>query len=105
MKPTSPVTRPRKPKVRTAKEQKFYYSMACMLMFYTKDDVAKQRHINVLVEAEGPNLHKTHLAQMQRTALTRIKTENDVDPSDVKDAVIVSMSPLGHMTNTEFEAT
>ena len=105
MKPKSPVTRPRREKVRTPKSQKFYYSMACMLMFYVKDDTNKQRHLNVLVESEGPNLHKTHLAQMQRTALSRLKTENDIDPDAVKDAVIVSMSPLGFMTNEEFEAT
>lgn len=109
-KSTTPFPGRRSPKAKAKMEaqanapQKFFYYMACMLMFYTKDEKQCQRHINVLIEAEGIDLTQKHLAQMQRTALARIKTENNVDPEQVQDAVILNMSPLGHLSAEEFSA-
>jgi hypothetical protein len=78
------------------------YHLATLKMVYLKEETVKERTINILMETETMDIGKRHLSQMQKAGMQRIKTENDVDPDMVKDAVILNISTMGYMTSEEF---
>lgn len=80
---------------------KFFFSVAGLLT-YVKEELPKQRHLNILLELDAPQLTKASLNNVYRAALQRLKAENDVDAEHVKDFVILNVSLLGHMLPTEF---
>lgn len=79
------------------------YFMAAVLAIYMKDEQQRQRNMNVLLQLAAPVVNKDGLAQIQRSAVARLNTENGVAVTDVKDVVIQSISFLGVMTPEDFE--
>lgn len=78
------------------------FFMAAALCMYTKDDVVKQRHVNVLAETHLPQITKMDLNTLHRTAMQRLNTENDVTPEQILDIVFVNISFLGTMPPQQF---
>jgi hypothetical protein len=79
--------------------------MAAVVAFYERDKSVKERHMNVLLETPSANLTKDHLGQIQRSALTRLHAENNVDPKTVQDVVILNVCLLGVMPAHVFHGT
>lgn len=82
-------------------ENSSFFFMAAALCIYGKveNDVEtiRQRHINVLLEADTPQLRKADLNTMHRSAMQRLNAENGVTPDQIKDIVILNISLLGAM--------
>jgi hypothetical protein len=92
----------KKSKPSSVSKRKPVYFMAAVLAVYERDETTKQRHINVLLEADTLNLTKAHLAQVQKSSMARLHAENNVEPSNVKDVIILNISFLGQMTEQQF---
>lgn len=81
------------------------FFIVTVLVVYERDEQPKQRTMNVMMEAQNPNLDKSALAQIQQAAMSRIHAENNVTPDQVKDVVIMNISLLGQMTQEQFHGT
>lgn len=83
-------------------ETKQVYHLVTLKMVYLKEDIIRERTVNVLMETPTLDLAKRHLLEIQKAGMQRIKAENNVDPDMVKDAVILNISTMGYMTAAEF---
>lgn len=83
-------------------EEKLCQFMAVVLAFYDKGDGIKQRHMNIHMEVDSPNITQEALATIQRAAVARLQVENDVELAQIKDCVILNIVLLGLMTPTQF---
>lgn len=83
-------------------EEKTCHFMATALAFYEKEEAIKQRHVNIHLETDSPNLTKEGLAAIQRGVVGRLQAENDVKLEDVKDIVIMNIVLLGVMSAAQF---
>lgn len=87
-----------KPVSKTNEEEKHCFFLVSALAIYTNEaEELKQRHLNVLLETETPNLPKASIDSMQRSVMQRLKAENDIDPHQFKDIVILNVNLLGVM--------
>jgi hypothetical protein len=84
-------------------QQKIFFTVACLIT-YLREEAPKQRHLNILLELEDPNITSKVMQNVHRAALERLKKENDVPPEQVRDFVILGISLLGQMTPEEFHA-
>lgn len=80
------------------------FFLAAVVVFYRKEDRDMRRHMNVLLEVDSPHLTKSDLGEVHHSSLVRIKAENDVNPDQVQDIVILNLSPLGMMPSAVFHA-
>lgn len=87
------------------KETMTHFMMAAVQAIYIKEDQQRQRHMNVLIDSPDGVITRSHLKQLQEAAMTRLKAENDVEPGQVKDVVIMSISNLGFMAPSVFHGT
>lgn len=99
-KPSAKVT----PKLVTPELPSLFF-MVALLATYKRSDVIKQRHMNVMLELDDPNITKRQLTQVHQSTMTRLKAENDVTPDQVVDIVFLSINLLGQMTRAEFYDT
>lgn len=90
------------PAPRMRKSPKMYFFMAVVTMYYMRDDALKERPINILLELPDEIINQEVLQQIQTAALQRLNQENNVDPSSVRDAVIVNIVRLAHCRPEEF---
>lgn len=82
---------------------KMAYFMITTLVYYIREGVLKERHLNLLSEmpVDGA-FSKSVLSLLSTKAISRVVTENNIPITDIRDAVILSMSFLGAMTPEEF---
>ena len=80
---------------------KIFFTIAGLIT-YERDEKIKQRHLNVLLEQDSPNMTQATLKNVYKAALDRVQKENQVSPDMVKDFVILGVSLLGQMTREEF---
>ncbi len=66
------------------------------------DPVQKTRDLNVMLETTHPNITKADLGEMHHAVLQRLRTENHIEPSDVRDVVFLSVNLLGVMPPETF---
>jgi len=98
----------KKPSIKaTAKQEADVPDIACFFMasalaIYEREGALKQRHLNVLLQSDTPQLTRKDLGTMNRTVLQRLQAENEVSPDMVKDVVFMSISPLGMMPPSVF---
>lgn len=72
------------------------------LAIYERDGVQKQRHLNIHAANENAFLNRASLSAINVAIVDRLTRENAVDPSQIKDVVILNISYLGVMTDEEF---
>jgi len=82
----------------------FYY-MAAALAIYERDEQIKQRHLNVLLESEVPQITRNTLQVLNRQVLDRLNQENEVTPDMVKDVVFLNINMLGRMSPEDFHGS
>jgi hypothetical protein len=83
--------------------KKLHHFFVCaVLTIYIKEGIQKQRHINILLETSGPNLTRKDLGSISQNSMARLHSENAVPPEDIKDVVILSITPLGKMSPDAF---
>lgn len=71
-----------------------FFHLVAALAIYTKDGAAKQRHVNIMLETASPHVVRKDLDQVNQGVLSRVNTENDVQPEDLKDIVILNICRL-----------
>lgn len=71
----------------------------------TEEGSTRQRDMNVMTVLADTVITKDVLAGVQQAAMQRLGKENGVPPNMVKDVVILSMFPLGFMTEEQFAGT
>jgi len=86
-------------------EQRSFFYMASCNVIFIREDQQRQRDINILVQTATLNITKADLSEMNKLAVSRIVTEHDVAPTDVKDVVFLNLACLGHMTEEEFHGS
>ena len=86
-------------------EQRTFFYMASCNVIFIRDDQQRQRDINILVQTSTLNITKADLSEMNKLAVSRIVTEHDIPPTDVKDVVFLNLACLGHMTEEEFHGS
>lgn len=90
-------------KLGKAEENAFFY-MAAAVAYYAKDGKLYDRHVNVLIQIDIPHITREALNHIQRNVIARITAENGVAAEAIKDTVILNISPLGQMTESQFNA-
>lgn len=90
-----------KPTAKRSNKERFYF-MAATKVFYMREDVLKERDLNVLLEMPSMEILKKDLATIQQASMERIKMENEVTPDMVKDVVILNLMPLAATTPAIF---
>jgi len=79
------------------------FHLVSVLAYYKREEVLKERHLNVLLETPyPPNLTKDSLSQIQHQAIARLGAENGVEVPDIQDIVILNISVLGVMDPATF---
>lgn len=91
------------PSLKAQVAPKLAYFMITSLVYYIREGVLKERHVNLLSEmpVDGA-FSKSILSMLNSKAISRVVTENNIPVSDIRDTVILSMSFLGAMTSEEF---
>ena len=79
-----------------------HFHLVTALAMYKRDDAVKQRHVNILLETASPNIMRADLEQINQGVLSRISTENNVQPEDLQDIVILNISRLAVSEPSEF---
>jgi hypothetical protein len=83
-----------------------WFFMATVLATYVRQvedaEVPKQRTLNVLLQAESPNITKNELNVLNRSAISRMCQEHEITPDAVRDVVFLNITPLGMMTPEQF---
>ena len=93
----------RNPKPRKG-SSKSHFFLAAVKVIYTKDEVFKERTLNVLLELETPEITQQVLRETHNAALSRLETETGIPKTDVKDTVFENFPYLGHMKPEAFHA-
>lgn len=86
-------------------EAKKFFSIVAVMAVYEREGQGKQRYLNVLAELDSVHITKKALSQIHISAVHRVTEENKISPEEIKDIVILGISPLGIMTKDEFYAT
>lgn len=81
--------------------QSCFYMVSAVVM-YERDGELKQRTLNVLAETDFPRIEKANLSAINQAIVRRVHAENNVNPEQVKDVVLLNMFLLGQMTPEEF---
>lgn len=83
--------------------RKSHIYIATGLIGYVRDGEPKQRHMNIMVQREDKKITYETINTIRMSCIQRLHDENKVAPEDVKDFVILNISYLGHMAQSEFE--
>lgn len=86
----------------STKELLLHFHMAAALAIYESDGQMKQRHVNVMMETVSANISRHDLDQINQGVIARIVAENGIDPKNMKDIVILTISRLAVCTRQEF---
>jgi hypothetical protein len=88
------------------KAPKFSFYLVTVMVYYLREGVLKERHINMLSQLDvAAPFNKSHLSSLNLKAIARVTTENNVAVNDIKDVVFLNMNPLGVMTEEEFQGS
>lgn len=78
------------------------FYMAAIKAVYTVGKEAHARDMNVLIQSADGRISSADLANVNQAVLHRLNTENQVSPTDVKDMIFLTATPLGWFTKEEF---
>lgn len=82
--------------------KKAFFFMVTAEAIYTRDEEIKKRTVNVLLQLEHTNITQSALLEAQKAVRIRLQAENNVEPGDIKDIVMLNIFPLAHATEKEF---
>lgn len=76
--------------------------LVAALAIYDREGVQKSRHLNIHAADENSHLNRQSLSAINVAVVDRLNRESNIDPSQIKDVVILNISFLGVMTDEEF---
>lgn len=79
-----------------------HFYMCTLMVLFVKEEQQKQRHMNILLEMESPNITRKDLTSISQNAMARLNTESGIAPDQVKDVIVLAANHLGYMTPAEF---
>lgn len=87
-------------------KKQHYYLTAVQFAFKRKNDdgtvTVMERSMNVMLQSDSKHVDYKGLERARIASIERLKKENDVDPSDILDYIVLTMNYLGHMTHQQF---
>ncbi len=86
-------------------KKKKYFFLACIQISYEKEEKLRQRTINLVLSQEDTSIVEADLQSLQKAAQQRIHQENNVEPSAVKDVVVLNIVLLAHSSESKFHAS
>lgn len=89
----------------TSAEPNAFYFMAAILVRYVEGKVTKDRHMNIMLEMPQPMLMKRHLGSLHTSAVSRLHSEDNIPPSDIKEVCILNCFHLASTTPSVFNST
>ena len=83
-------------------ESLHYYFIATVKIIFIREGRPRERTVNVLMDLLVPFITQNTLNDMNRIAAGKVVREGNVDENDIKEAITMSISPLGHMPPSTF---
>lgn len=87
-------------------KKQHYYLTAVQFAFKRGNEdgtsTVMERSMNVMLQSDSKHIDYKGLERARIAAIERLKDENDVDPSDILDYIVLTMNYLGHMTHQQF---
>ncbi len=81
----------------------YFHLVAAIAIYQTgKDEGPKQRHVNVMLETSSPNIMRSDLDQVNQGVMTRLNVENNVQPEEMRDIVLLNISRLAIASSKDF---
>lgn len=80
-----------------AEQGRFYY-LAAVKIVYLRDAKPKEKTVNVLLDLAYPHINQKTLNDINRAACGRIMKEANVEGENIREAIVMNISFLGHMT-------
>ena len=89
---------------RSPSHRMHFYMATAQVTYVREKSEAKQRHLNIVMQAETKNIGTGALNQARLILIQRLYQEANIRVEDVKDFVFLGFSYLGHMSDKEFLA-
>ena len=84
-------------------EDQHVYYIATVKVVFMRKDKPRERTVNVLLDLVVPYISQATLNDVNRAAVGRVMSENEVPGDQIREVVIMNISLLGLMTPSTFK--
>ena len=85
-----------------AQEPIRYFFMAAVKVVFVREDKAREKTVNVLMDLGEPNIVRKTINDINRSAMKRVISETGITAEDIRDSIILNVWPMAACTATYF---
>ncbi len=89
----------------TNPDLELHHSIICFLMSFDRKGKPGQKHFNSTIATEKPIITQHDISAVMTTVVRRSVETLQIEAKDIVDVVILSINPIGYMTQAAFVST